>query len=134
MTDHGESSSHHHADESSSSDEEHSEHSSGLEKLLESLAASGQPVELPVQQHLLPALVELCLSTRVLEESHVACLSLERLCLSALGLENTQPSQRYQPLLEFEIAQYANLGRGALYMPLQARWCHAEAVGERCMV
>ena len=52
----------------------------------------------------------------MLEESHVACLSLERLCLSALGLENTQPSQRYQPLLEFEIAQYANLGRGALYM------------------
>ena len=52
----------------------------------------------------------------MLEESHVACLSLERLCLSALGLENTQPSQRYQPLLEFEIAQYANLGRSALYM------------------
>ena len=73
-------------------------------------------VDLGLELHLLPAVLELCLSTGVLSEQHVACLSLERLCLCALGMEGTQPKDRYAPLLEFEQVQRVLLGKRMLHL------------------
>ena len=43
-------------------------------------------------------------------ENHVVYLSLERLCLQAVGRESLLPRERYAALCEFEIVLHALFG------------------------
>ena len=89
------------------------EHSQCVEQLLRTATAvhgiDGR-VTLPLRLDLLPTVLQYLVSSRSGIEEHVAYLSLERLCLEALGLQQLMPRGRYDNLIEFETYQRAMLG------------------------
>ena len=73
-------------------------------------------VQLPLRLDLLPALLQYLISTGTNIENHVAYLSLERLCIRAVGRENLLPRERYSALHEFEKVLHALFGGACTHM------------------
>ena len=82
----------------------------GLQHTASVLRGIDGRVTLPLQLDVLPTVLQYLVSSGSGIEEHVAYLSLERLCLEALGLERLMPRARYENLLEFETYQRAMLG------------------------
>ena len=98
--------------------------------LAERLAACGDgtaPIALPLRLDLLPTLLQCFVSMKTGIEHHVAYLSLERLCLQALGCESVVPRERYDDLVEFEMLLHALYGPSCSHMMHGQGQAHDEA-------
>eukprot|EP00966_Prymnesium_polylepis_P295201 6817257-Prymnesium_polylepis.1 len=66
-----------------------------LPDVVNSLRVKDGMCRLPLRLDLLPAVLQYLLSTNTGIEEHVAYLSLERLCMGAIGEEQLLPAERY---------------------------------------
>ena len=87
-----------------------------LNRIIDELPLVDGRASLKLRLDLLPALLQYLISTGTGIENHVAYLSLERLCMKAIGRERVLPQERYAPLLEFEKTLHMLYGGACSHM------------------